>query len=99
MHAYYIITLEKQSNSHFRSFETNGFKEFISQYNFPGIASMCMKFTQKMHQSIPFRPLPVLVTASFPPNKIESLSSWRSNIVSQVITNGRRVAGDGVGKR
>ena len=52
-----------------------------------------MKFTQKMHQSVTFQATSSTCSClySFPPNKIENLSSWTSEVVSRVLTKGWRV--------
>ena len=58
-----------------------------------------MKFTQKMHQSATFQVTSSTCSClySFPPNKIENLSSWTSEVVSQVLTKGWRLGGGGWG--
>ena len=58
-----------------------------------------MKFTQKMHQSVTFRDTSSTCSClySFPPNKIENLSSWTSEVVSRVLTKGWRLGGGGWG--
>ena len=50
-----------------------------------------MKFTQKMHQSVTFQATSSTCSClySFPPNKIENLSSWTSEVVSRVLKKGR----------
>ena len=60
---------------------------------------MRMKFTQKIHQCITFQATPSTCSClqSFLPNKIENLSSWTSEVVSQVLTKGWRVGVGGVG--
>ena len=60
---------------------------------------MRMKFTQKMHQSVTFQATSSTCSClySFPPNKIENLSSWTSEVVSRVLTKGWRVEGGGWG--
>ena len=57
-----------------------------------------MKFTQKMHQSVTFQATSSTCSClySFPPNKIENLSSWTSEVVSRVLTKGWRLGGGGV---
>ena len=52
-----------------------------------------MKFTQKMHQSVTFQATSSTCSClySFPPNKIENLSSWTSEVVSRVLTKGWRL--------
>ena len=54
-----------------------------------------MKFTQKMHQSVTFQATSSTCSClySFPPNKIENLSSWTSEVVSRVLTKGWRGGG------
>ena len=54
-----------------------------------------MKFTQKMHQSVTFQATSSTCSClySFPPNKIENLSSWTSEVVSRVLTKGWRLGG------
>ena len=54
-----------------------------------------MKFTQKMHQSVTFQATSSTCSClySFPPNKIEHLSSWTSEVVSRVLTKGWRLGG------
>ena len=56
-----------------------------------------MKFTQKMHQSVTFQATSSTCSClySFPPNKIENLSSWTSEVVSRVLTKGWRLGGGG----
>ena len=51
-----------------------------------------MKFTEKMHQSVTFQATSSTCSClySFPPNKIENLSSWTSEVVSRVLTKGWR---------
>ena len=58
-----------------------------------------MKFTQKMHQSVTFQVTSSTCSClySFPPNKIENLSSWTSEVVSRVLTKGWRSGGGGRG--
>ena len=58
-----------------------------------------MKFTQKMHQSVTFQATSSTCSClySFPPNKIENLSSWTSEVVSRVLTKGWRLGGGGWG--
>ena len=53
---------------------------------------MHMKFTQKMDQSITFQATSSTCSClwSFPPHKIENLSSWTSEVVSRVLTKGWR---------
>ena len=57
-----------------------------------------MKFTQKMHQSVTFQATSSTCSClySFPPKKIENLSSWTSEVVSRVLTKGWRLGGGGV---
>ena len=83
--------LEKRSKLHIRRMVLKN----SSQHNLPRIASIRMKFTQKMHQSITFQTTSSTCSClySFPPNKIENLSSWMSEVVSQVLTKGWGVAG------
>ena len=56
-----------------------------------------MKFTQKMHQSVIFQATSSTCSClySFPPNKIENLSSWTSEVESRVLTKGWGVGGGG----
>ena len=56
-----------------------------------------MKVTQKMHQSVTFQATSSNCSClySFPPNKIETLSSWTSEVVSRVLTKGWRVEAGG----
>ena len=61
-----------------------------SQHNLPRIASTHIKFTQEMYQSITSQ-MTYSTCKSFLPKKIEDLSSWTSEVVSQVLTNGRRL--------
>ena len=58
-----------------------------------------MKLTQKMHQSVTFQATSSSCSClySFPPNKIETLSSWTSEVVSRVLTKGWRLGGGGWG--
>ena len=58
---------------------------------------MRMKFTLKMHQSVTFQTTSSTCSCSqsFPPNKIENLNSWMSEVVSRVLTKGWRVGAAG----
>ena len=61
-----------------------------------------MKFTQKMHQSVTFQATSSTCSClySFPPNKIENLSSWTSEVVSRVLRHkGVEAEGGGWGWR
>ena len=48
-----------------------------------------------MHQSVTFQATSSTCSClySFPPNKIETLSSWTSEVVSRVLTKGWRLGG------
>ena len=52
-----------------------------------------MKFTQRCINLLPFRPFPVLVAVHRVSCQIRNLNSWTSEIVSRVLTKGRRVGG------
>ena len=54
-----------------------------------------MKFTQKMHQSITFQTTSSTCSClqNFPPNKIENLNSWTSEVIPRVLTKEWRVGG------
>ena len=58
-----------------------------------------MKFAQKMHKSVTFQATSSTCSClySFPPNKIENLSSWTSKVVSRLLTKGWRLGGGGWG--
>ena len=80
----YVTGFRKNNPNHTLEVSRSMVLKNSSQHNLSRIASTHVKFTQKIYQSITFQTTSSTCSClqGFPPNKIENLNSWTSEVVS-----------------